>query len=645
MAYVAVAVAFAWPLPLHLGTHLTGAPAGDTGVYVWNQWVFQHELLEHGGLPYFTEEIFSLTGSRANLSLHNYTTFQDALALPFIRTLGVVTTFNLIFLAMRVLTAFATFLLAKHVTGRVAESWLAGLFFAWSPFLLTRGMGHFSLVAAAPLAVFLVLLARAAERERRRDALLLGATVWWAASTDVYYAVYCLLIGAIFLASRVISVEPTQARDRALTIRWTVDVLLLSLVGLVIAMIATGGWDLALFGWRVGVHSLYTPMLVVTTLVVLRAGWYFRAFLKPVSHADLWRYTRTICRTGVVVTVLLSPLLYAFAVRIADGRFDAGSVLWRSSPSGADLLAFLVPNPNHPFAPALFTEWLTPRPDAYLENVVSIPLVGLALLVTAWTLGWRPPRWWAGLAVCFGLLALGPFIHIAGTNTYIPGPWAVLRYVPLIGMARAPGRFAVVMTLALAVLFALALTWLGHRSPRRRRLLLVTMGVLLAFELLPSPRPLYSAAVPRVYEQVARAPGDVRVLNLPFGVRDGTSSVGNFSARTQYFQTAHEKRLVGGYLSRVSKRRLTELRSNEILDTLILLSEGRSLTPGQQTRLIEQGPAFLERSRIEFIVIERDRAAQELVQLAISAFRLRLVESDGEFELYSSGSPVGPLDG
>ena len=41
------------------------------------------------------------------------------------------------------------------------------------------------------------------------------------------------------------------------------------------------------------------------------------------------------------------------------------------------------------------------------------------------------------------------------------------------------------------------------------------------------------------------------VLELPFGVRDGTSSHGNFTARSQFFQTYHHKPLIGGYLSRV----------------------------------------------------------------------------------------------
>ena len=76
LGYAAVAVVFTWPLVPNISTHLTGSPAGDTGVYVWNQWVFRHELLDNHRSPYFTDKIFSLSG-RANLSLHNYTAFQD----------------------------------------------------------------------------------------------------------------------------------------------------------------------------------------------------------------------------------------------------------------------------------------------------------------------------------------------------------------------------------------------------------------------------------------------------------------------------------------------------------------------------------------------------------------------------------------
>src|SRR5215203_5196802 len=95
-AYLVLAAVQAWPLPLHLASALTGQPSGDTGVYVWNLWVFRHEVLE-GGTPFRTLEILPLDGP-TDLSLHNYTVFANVLAFPFLSWLGVVRTFNLIYL-------------------------------------------------------------------------------------------------------------------------------------------------------------------------------------------------------------------------------------------------------------------------------------------------------------------------------------------------------------------------------------------------------------------------------------------------------------------------------------------------------------------------------------------------------------------
>ena len=354
----------------------------------------------------------------------------------------------------------------------------------------------------------------------------------------------------------------------------------------------------------------------------------------PVAREDAWRVIRVAAVAGLFCAVLLSPVLYAVGERVAQDRWDAQRIFWRSSPAGVDLLALVLPNPNHPLTPSAVRAWLTPRPDAYYENVASLTFVALITIGVAWRAGWRIPRLWGGFALVFGALALGPFVHVAGWNMQLPGPWAFLRYVPVIGLARTPGRFMVMLMLAVAVLFGCALYWIGQRWPARRRALLVTAAALLLFELLPAPRPLYSAAIPTVYRQVAAAAPDSRVLELPFGVRDGTTSAGNFTARSQFFQTAHGKRLIGGYLSRVSRRRVSEIRRDGMLDALIWLSEGQALDPSRARTLIEEGPAFIDRANIAYVVVDRARVPWALRDFAVRAYRLQLVEVDGEFELY-----------
>ena len=633
LGYAVIAVAFSWPLGLHFGTYLTGPPDGDTGVYVWNQWVFRHEILVHRQLPFFTNSIFSMT-PEANLSLHNYTAFQNLLALPLLGVLGVVATFNLIFLLMVVLTAYSTFLLARHVTGRFSESWLAGLMFAWSPLLVTRGMGHFSLVAAAPLAIFLLVLMKADGHERFRDAVALGAVVAWAATCDAYYAVFCLLIGAVFLVARVVSIHNSRQSGRARAARWAVDVLLLCAAGLVGAIAITGGWTSSIFGFPISAKGLYTPVLIMSVLAFLRLGWHLRASPRPGAEVDAKRLVFLTVAVGVVAAVILSPVLYAVGERLTAGELKSPGVLWRSSPGGVDLFALVLPNPNHPLTPQVIADWLATFQGGYLEAVVSIPFVALITMVVAWRRGWRASRWWTALAIAFGALALGPFVHVGGLNTYVPGPWALLRFVPVLGLTRMPSRFSVVLMLAVAVLFAAALEWLGRTYPHRRRLILVTVGILLLAELLPAPLTLHSAAVPRFYERVAAAPGDVRVLELPTGIRDGTSSIGNFIARSQYFQTMHEKPLIGGYLSRVGGRSIADVRRIDMLDALIVLSEGGTLSPEREAALISGGPAFIREANLGFVIVDRLRSPTALIDFAKRALHLSYVDRDGVFELY-----------
>ena len=148
---------------------------------------------------------------------------------------------------------------------------------------------------------------------------------------------------------------------------------------------------------------------------------------------------------------------------------------------------------------------------------MALAVIVLACLYAAY----RPPRLWLAISLGFAALTLGPFVHVFGINTYIPTPWTLLRYVPVIGAARMPPRFAIVVMLGVAVMFAAALVALTERYPRQRRRMLLAVSLCAAFELLGAPRPLFSAAVPDVYATIAADRRDVRVLDLPFGIIDG----------------------------------------------------------------------------------------------------------------------------
>ena len=489
MGYVLVAVAFTWPLPLYLGTRLTGDPGGDTGVYVWNQWVFQHETAT-GSNPLSTQQILSLS-QRVDLSQHNYTAFLNLLALPLIPVIGVIAAFNIVLLLVTVLTALCGYALARlaFATTRL-EAFSGGLAFAWAPAVVARTTGHFSLVAAAPLAAFAWCLIKAERTRHMRYAALAGLTMAWAAFCDAYFAVFCVMVAGLYVSSLLLLVTRRQPLH-AVPWVWLLDLSILLAAGLVLGLAFGRGGQLELLGFQVSVRGLYTPVLVLTILALVRVALLFRA--RPASASQfswIWKFAVI---GGIACAGPLSPVLYGLGVGIVQGQFVSPPVFWRSSPRGVDLLAYVHPNPNHPVSKWLWGDGQATAPVAFVGYTAAFSFVAIGIVVAG--LLWaryrpNPPWWW--LTLGFTALSLGPFVIVAGTNTYVPGPWALLRYVPVINAVRTPTRFAIVAALGLAMLMAGALAALGERWPRRRRAIGWVAMVLLLCELAPAPRTLYS---------------------------------------------------------------------------------------------------------------------------------------------------------
>jgi hypothetical protein len=637
LGYVCVAVVFLWPVPLHLSTALPGPVGGDTGVYVWNLWVFRHEIVEHGRYPFFTLEILSAS-PRVPLTLHNYTTFANLAAFPLLPLLGTIATFNALMIASGVLAAYTMFVFLRRVVGDTAAAWIGGLAFGFSPFMSARAMEHFSLVQAAPLPVFALLVERLKSQSALPLAIAAGVVVAWAFLSDPYYAVYCLVIAGFAVAYGLVSIERAPAGRRVLGLRATLDIALVCLAGLIAGIIIRGGGRVEILGLSVSVRHLYTPVMAFTAIALARLWLAVRpriVWTLP-SLPGITPHMRVAAAAGVACIVALSPVLSAMGPRFGQREWISPGVMWRSSAPGVDLLAFFVPSPLHPWWGGLFRRGIETLPNGFVENVASIPWVAIGLLVLAAALArTRLPRYWLVFTAFFALLALGPFVTFAGVRTYVPTPWALLRYAPVIGAARMPTRFSVMVMFGIAVLLAFALRDLRARW-RRPAAWTTLAGALLFLELMPAPRVLHSGEVPSFYRIVAADPRPVSLLNLPFGLRDGLSSHGNFSAASQFFQTVHQKPLVGGYMSRLPQGHVARYRRIRLMRVLFDLSEGKELSEERLARAALTAPETLKHLNVGYVVINRSRAPEQLVEFARSAMGLTLVATDGSRDLYTT---------
>jgi hypothetical protein len=644
LGYLTVALLFAWPLPLHLSDALPGSPSGDTGVYVWNLWVFRHQIVEHRTLPFATLEILSLDPPAVPLALHNYTTVANLLAFPLIGLVGTVAAFNLLTIATGVLTAYAMFLYALKRTGDAAAAFAGGILFGFNPFMIARSTEHFSLAQAAPLPVFGLLMLLMFQDPSARLAAYAGLVVAWAYLSDPYYAVYCLLIALFMVGYSIVAVERRPEPVRRIWWTAVVNLLLICVFGLILGIALRGGGRVEAFGFRISVTRLYTPVLVFTILVLLRL---WMAVRTRVSWRPLFRqaYLRAAFVGGLFCLVALAPVIAAMAAPGGGGMWKGPRVWWRSSAPGIDVAAWVIPNPYNPWFGAAGAEWLGKLPNGFVENVASISWVAAATIAGAILFtGFRGTRGWWIFTGLFALLSLGPFIRIAGIDTYLPTPWALLRYLPVIGAARMPTRMTVLVMLGVSMLFALALQHLRSRS-RRPWLVVPVALACLALELLPVPRRLFSAAVPGVARVIAADPRDVKVLNLPFGLKDGLGGGGGFSTVYQYHQTVHEKALIGGYVSRLPGGAIERYRRHPVLRVLMRLSEGRPLEPGMAETARQAAPELAQRTQLGYVVVDTTRASPELLEFAVAAFSLTSVDTTGEFHLYRTplAPPLAPV--
>jgi hypothetical protein len=277
----------------------------------------------------------------------------------------------------------------------------------------------------------------------------------------------------------------------------------------------------------------------------------------------------------------------------------------------ADLLAYVTPSPLHPLLGPL-TRSISGR---FAGNIAEatvfagyLPLIlGLAALVKLrQTHRWA--RFWSLGLVTFFVLSLGPFPRILGTAIrLIPLPYQLVMRTPVLNDLRVPSRFAIMVMLSLAVLAAFACRRVldRTRSPLGRLLIAVALTLAISFEYLALPFPMFQPSVPEIYRQMGSEPELYTVLDLPLGWRTGLKMVGEFLPESLYYQTVHEKRLVGGYVSRVPDEKIRTLEARPALETLLELQHpGR---PGQphSERPVAALISDLAVSQVRYLVIHR----------------------------------------
>lgn len=182
--YLALAVAFTWPLARHLRTAITGA--GDARHFVWMLWHTRQAALGSDGL-FYTHLLYYPQGT--TLLVNALGPLVGILALP-LWILGPEAAYNLTLLLGFALSGYCMYLLARELGLSHGPALFAGIVYLSAPIHVAGIMGHLQKTFLGLLPLALLGLHRLLDQRRSR---------WWAAGV-----VFLLLLTLLHTAEQLV---------------------------------------------------------------------------------------------------------------------------------------------------------------------------------------------------------------------------------------------------------------------------------------------------------------------------------------------------------------------------------------------------------------------------------------------------------
>ena len=222
--FVALSMAWWWPLPLHLRTHQLERVAIDSA---YNQWI-----LGWGAHAITTEpwNYFAANAYHPHVDVLAWGDNLFALALltvPLRPLVGLVGAYNVLLLASSALTGYFTHLLLRRLGAIRTAAVIGGVFAAFSSVRVLEH-GHLQVLSTQWIPLVFLFAERVRERRDRASAIALGAAALAVLATNVYLAIFTVLAFALWTVARLATRALTTRTLALLAAAW-VGAALLSL--------------------------------------------------------------------------------------------------------------------------------------------------------------------------------------------------------------------------------------------------------------------------------------------------------------------------------------------------------------------------------------------------------------------------------
>ncbi len=509
LLYILVALAFTWPLALHLTDHTGGSLTYDRDQNLWTLWWAKQALSNFHVTPYFTNFLYYPDG--VSLYLFPTNLVAGIISLPLQALFGLVASFNLLYFLGVVGGAWGIYCLVWYLTRDNIAAFIAGLIFVFAPWQNPASeLNQLNIVQFQWLAFF---------------------TLWVVKYLD------WLFPGRA--AGRLALPLEQILQDRR-KYQWHYGTLA------------------ALFLVFIAFTDQYHLLFALFILAWLSLAPFVRLLIKK-NWQELGINLFKLVLLAVPVGVAFFPVLLGF---IRDARSKAFLDTGNNQISGMDAWSLISPWGVSNHGKVLQLERFHFPDPAYYYSVGWWVILGVAG-IGVWKM--RAARTWGYLALLTAVLALGNNLIISNWDTSILLFGPIFSQIPLLNVMHYAWRWLLMASLGLAVSYGYGLAWLRQKlasevgpvepfSFKKRnfaQVKIVVLPLLIAVSLAglqPFPTAWQQWEVPAeppvFSKNVMTASG--ALLELPFNEQNWDK------ADNMRYQTSHNRPIIAGYMARQS---------------------------------------------------------------------------------------------
>jgi hypothetical protein len=193
---------------------------------------------------------------------------------------------------------------------------------------------------------------------------------------------------------------------------------------------------------------------------------------------------------------------------------------------------YFIPSLFHPLfediVHRLYFENRNPSQIIPAESIVFVGYTILTIAIYAVNKDLKKSSFFLIAVLLFYLLSLGPSPFYSFFQNYFP----------FFSLIKAPCRFSVMVIFCLILLFSFGLRKISKKISKKP--IIFFIGFLVLFEFFAAPYVTTKLEIPEFYENISEEKEDYAILDIP--IREISTYL--------YYQTIHEKKMIGGYVSR-----------------------------------------------------------------------------------------------